>query len=225
MYKRQAHHGPENFFISGIKVLISFIILSGMNVTLTLMIFAVLPFMIFFTRFFNRRMRAASKDCRHQVGEINAQVEDTLLGIRVVKSFANEKLEEEKFAKGNLRFLECKKRQYAYMAGFGTSNRLFDGLMYIIVVVAGALFLINKKIGIGDYTAYLLYVSTLLSSIRTCLVYTSHTQCLRSALLNLRQKFRRSHLLHAQHIAALAPGSIGSAERIQRAAACLLYTS
>ena len=171
-----AHHGPENFFISGIKVLISFIILSGMNVTLTLMIFAVLPFMIFFTRFFNRRMRAASKDCRHQVGEINAQVEDTLLGIRVVKSFANEKLEEEKFAKGNLRFLECKKRQYAYMAGFGTSNRLFDGLMYIIVVVAGALFLINKKIGIGDYTAYLLYVSTLLSSIRTIVDFTEQFQ-------------------------------------------------
>ncbi len=171
-----AHHGPENFFISGIKVVISFCILSGMNVYLTLMIFAVLPFMIFFTRFFNRKMRIASKECRHQVGEINAQVEDTLLGIRVVKSFANESLEEEKFGQGNQCFLGLKKKQYAYMAGFGTSTRIFDGLMYIIVVVAGALFLINGKIGVGDYTAYLLYVSTLLSSIRTIVDFTEQFQ-------------------------------------------------
>ncbi|MBQ7455808.1 MAG: ABC transporter ATP-binding protein, partial [Clostridia bacterium] len=160
-----AHHAPENFLISGIKVIIAFIILSGMNLTLTLLIFAVLPFMLYFTRYFNRLMRQAGKECRHQVGEINAQVEDTLLGIRVVKSFANEPLEEDKFDAGNLEFLRLKKKRYHYFAGFGTSTRLHDGLMYIIVVVAGALFLINGKIGVGDYTAYLLYVSTLLNSI------------------------------------------------------------
>ena len=78
-----AHHAPENFLISGIKVIIAFIILSGMNIYLTLLIFAVLPFMIYFTRYFNRLMRIAGKECRHQVGEINAQVEDSLLGVRV----------------------------------------------------------------------------------------------------------------------------------------------
>ncbi|MEG1429563.1 MAG: ABC transporter ATP-binding protein, partial [Hydrogenoanaerobacterium sp.] len=80
-----AHHCPEEFFIAGIKIVVPFIILLGINVPLTLLIFAMLPLMIFFTRFFNKRMRAAFKDSRHQVGEINAQVEDSLLGIRVVK--------------------------------------------------------------------------------------------------------------------------------------------
>lgn len=171
-----AHHAPENFLISGIKVIIAFIVLSGMNIYLTLLIFAVLPFMIYFTRYFNQLMRKAGRECRHQVGEINAQVEDTLLGIRVVKSFANEQLEEDKFDAGNLEFLRLKKKRYHYMAGFGTSTRLHDGLMYIIVVVAGALFLIHGKIGVGDYTAYLLYVSTLLNSIRVIVDSTEQFQ-------------------------------------------------
>ncbi|MBQ9342768.1 MAG: ABC transporter ATP-binding protein [Clostridia bacterium] len=171
-----AHHAPENFLISGIKVVIAFIVLSGMNIYLTLLIFAVLPFMVYFTRYFNQLMRKSGRECRHQVGEINAQVEDTLLGIRVVKSFANEQLEEEKFDAGNLEFLRLKKKRYHYMAGFGTSTRLHDGLMYIIVVVAGALFLIHGKIGVGDYTAYLLYVSTLLTSIRVIVDSTEQFQ-------------------------------------------------
>ncbi|MBO4378226.1 MAG: ABC transporter ATP-binding protein [Clostridia bacterium] len=171
-----AHHAPENFLISGIKVIIAFIVLSGMNIYLTLLIFAVLPFMIYFTRYFNQLMRKSGRECRHQVGEINAQVEDTLLGIRVVKSFANEQLEEDKFDAGNLEFLRLKRKRYHYMAGFGTSTRLHDGLMYIIVVVAGALFLIHGKIGVGDYTAYLLYVSTLLTSIRVIVDSTEQFQ-------------------------------------------------
>ncbi|MBR1606776.1 MAG: ABC transporter ATP-binding protein [Clostridia bacterium] len=171
-----AHHAPENFLISGIKVIIAFIILSGMNIYLTLLIFAVLPFMIYFTRYFNRLMRIAGKECRHQVGEINAQVEDSLLGVRVVKSFANEHLEEDKFDAGNIEFLRLKRKRYHYMAGFDTSTRIHDGLMYIIVVVAGALFLIHGKIGVGDYTAYLLYVSTLLNSIRVIVDSTEQFQ-------------------------------------------------
>ena len=171
-----SHHAPENFLISGIKMVISFIILAGMNIYLTLLIFAVLPFMAFFTRFFNVKMRLAFAESRHQVGEINAQVEDSLLGIRVVKSFANEQLEEDKFDQNNAEFLRLKKKRYYYMAGFGTSTRIHDGLMYIIVVVAGALFLINGKISVGDYTAYLLYVSTLLTSIRVIVDSTEQFQ-------------------------------------------------
>jgi len=173
-----AHHCPENFLISGLKVVIAFIVLANINLTLTVLIFAILPFMAFATRFFNRKMRAASKASRHQVGEINAQVEDSLLGIRVVKSFANEAMEEEKFAQGNAKFAMCRKRMYLWMAGFGTSNRMFDGIMYIIVVVVGALFLIREPNGINvaDYTAYLLYVSTLLNSIRVIVDYTEQFQ-------------------------------------------------
>lgn len=121
-------------------------------------------------------MRRAFKAQRNQIGEINSQVEDSLLGIRVVKSFANEEIEKEKFEDGNKKFLGTKKLGYFYMAGFQTSNRFFEGLMYLAVVVAGSLFMINGKINPADFTAYLLYVSTLLASLRTIIQFTEQFQ-------------------------------------------------
>ena len=171
-----AHHCPEEFFIAAIKITASFIILSGMNIWLTLMVFAMLPLMLLAARIFNKRMRKAFMDSRHQVGELNAQVEDSLLGIRVVKSFANEPMEEEKFRDGNQQFLQTKRVAYKAMAGFHTTTRVFDGLMYILVVIVGALFIINKQIEPGDYIAYLLYVSMLLTSIRRIVEFTEQFQ-------------------------------------------------
>lgn len=167
-----AHHCPEEFFIAGIKIIVSFIILCGFNVWLTLIIFAIIPFMIFASMHFRRKMRSAFKRSRVQVGELNAQIEDSLLGIRVVKSFANESIEEEKFKKGNHRFLDIKKEMYHYMAGFHSSTRIFDGVMYIAVVVCGALFMLSGKISAPEYMAYMLYVSTLLTSIRRIVEFT-----------------------------------------------------
>ena len=161
-----AHHCPEEFFIAGIKILVSLVILCGMNIPLTLMMFAVLPLMLVTTRYFNKRMRYVFKERNKQVGEINAQVEDSLLGIRVVKSFANEPVEMEKFHRGNDEFVRINRRKYLYMAGFNTTTRVFDGLMYIVVVVVGALFIIQGSITAADYMAYLIYVNTLLTSIR-----------------------------------------------------------
>lgn len=171
-----AHHCPEEFFIAGIKITISFIILCTANVPLTLIVFVFLPLVFICVRFFNRRMRSAFRKSRQQVGEINAQVEDSLLGIRVVKSFANEDVEQEKFDQGNHRFLDIKGEMYRYMAGFHSSTRLFDGIMYIVVVVAGGLFLLAGKITAPDYVAYLLYVSTLLTSIRRIAEFTEQFQ-------------------------------------------------
>lgn len=171
-----AHHCPEEFFIAGIKITASFVILMGVNPVLTLIIFAMLPLMLLSTRFFNKKMRQTFSQSRHQVGEINAQVEDSLLGIRVVKSFANEPMEIHKFQDGNNQFLEIKERSYHYMAGFHTVVRIFDGLMYIVVVVVGALFLINGTISAPDYIAYLLYVSTLLTSIRRIVEFIEQFQ-------------------------------------------------
>ncbi len=171
-----AHHCPEEFFIAGIKIIVPFVILLGVSPALTLIIFAILPLMLLCTRFFNKRMRAVFKESRHQVGEINAQVEDSLLGIRVVKSFANEPLEIEKFHRGNEEFVRINRRKYTYMGGFSTSTRVFDGLMYIVVVVAGALFIINGSITAADYMAYLLYVSTLLTSIRRIVEFMEQFQ-------------------------------------------------
>lgn len=171
-----AHHCPEEFFIAGIKIIVPFIILSSYNLWLTLLIFAILPLMLWCSAYFNRRMRRAFKESRHQIGELNSQVEDSLLGVRVVKSFANEDMEREKFEEGNQGFLRIKRQMYRYMAGFQTSTRMFDGLMYIVVVTIGALFLINGKITVADYTAYLLYVSTLLTSIRRIVEFTEQFQ-------------------------------------------------
>lgn len=171
-----AHHCPEELFITSIKVVVAFIILCGMNVPLTLIIFAMLPLMVFFSTKFARPMQRSFKDQRHQLGEINAQVEDSLSGIRVVKSFANEDVEKAKFERGNQRFLTVKKIMYRNMAGFHSVTRLFDGLMYILVVMAGALFMIHRKITSADLVAYLLYVTTLLASIRRLVEFTEQYQ-------------------------------------------------
>lgn len=171
-----AHHCPEEFFIAALKIVVSFIILSSINLPLTLIIFSIVPIMFVSLRYFNRKMRRAFKASRHQIGELNSQVEDSLLGVRVVKSFANEEIEEEKFEQGNGDFLHIKKDMYRYMAGFHSTTRLFDGIMYITVVVAGAIFMLHGKINPADLMAYLLYVSTLLTTIRRIVEFTEQFQ-------------------------------------------------
>jgi ATP-binding cassette subfamily B protein len=171
-----SHHCPEEFFIAFLKISASFIILVTIDLPLTLIIFVLLPFMFLCTRYFNTRMRRAFKKSRNQIGEINARVEDSLLGVRVVQSFTNEHLEEEKFGEGNSAFLRIKKEQYRYMAGFQTMTRAFDGLMYLAVVVAGSLFMMNGRITPGDLIVFLLYVTTLLTSIRRIVEFTEQFQ-------------------------------------------------
>lgn len=171
-----AHHGPEEIFITTIKIVAAFAVLSTFNLYLTLIIFSILPIMIFFSYKFNRRMRKAFKESRVQVGEINSQVEDSLLGIRVVKSFSNENVEKEKFEKGNIKFLDIKQNMYHCMASFQSTTRLFDGIMYIAVVVAGAFFLKDGMITTADFAAYLLYVTTLLTSIRRIVEFMEQFQ-------------------------------------------------
>mgnify|MGYP005801508239 FL=1 len=171
-----AHHCPEEFFIAGIKIVGSFIILCGVNVWLTLIMFTIVPLIIVAAIYFNGKMKEQFRSQRVQLGEINAQVEDSLLGVRVVKSFANEELEKEKFEKGNQIFYNVKRRRYFYMGGFEASNRLFDGLMNLLVLVAGALFMINGQIQPADLVAYMLYVGTLITSIRRLVQFAEQFQ-------------------------------------------------
>ena len=171
-----AHHCPEEIFITATKLIVSFVILMTVNIPLTLIVFAIIPFMIFFSLRFRGRMKEAFKASRVQVGELNSQVEDSLLGIRVVKSFAAEDAEIEKFRKGNEKFLSIKKIAYYCMAGFQTTNKFFNGLMYITVVAFGSLFMINGSITPGDLIAYLLYVTTFLASIKTILDFMEQFQ-------------------------------------------------
>ncbi len=161
-----AHHCPEEFFIASIKIVVSFILLYSMNPWLTLIIFAILPPMAVVLVILNRRVREGFRESRRQVAEINSQVEDSLLGIRVVKSFANEDIEKEKFQKGNKGFLDIKKKVYHYMGSFHTATRMFDGIMYIVIVIIGAVFLGRGGITAADFVAYVMFVSTLLGSIR-----------------------------------------------------------
>ncbi len=171
-----AHHCPEEFFVASVKIIVSFAILCRFNVWLTVIIFAMLPGMLICSRIFNKRMRQVFRERRVQTGELNARVEDSLLGVRVVRSFAGEPVEREKFEADNRLLFRIKKRSYYYMAGFHSTTRLFDGIMYIAVVVAGALFLINGGITVADYAAYLLYVSALLTSVRRIVEFTEQFQ-------------------------------------------------
>lgn len=172
-----AHHCPEEFFIAGIKIVATFAILCTMNVPLTLIVFAVLPPMVLVLYFFNSRMREGFRKQRKELGELNAQVEDSLLGVRVVRSFANEKIEEDKFREGNSRFLSIKAKNYKYLGGFQASTRFFEGFMYIVVVVAGALFFLKgNTLTAPEFVAYLLYVTTLFATVRRIVEFAEQFQ-------------------------------------------------
>lgn len=171
-----SHHCPEEFFIAGVKIISSFVILCSINVPLTIIMFASIPPMIIVLSAFRKKMKEGFRDSRKQIGELNSQVEDSLLGIRVVKSFAKEEVEQNKFDGGNQKFLSIKSGLYKVMGAFQSCTRFFDGLMYIIVVAAGAFFLRNGAISAGDYVAYLLFVSTLMTSVRRIVEFTEQFQ-------------------------------------------------
>lgn len=171
-----AHHCPEEFFIAGIKSIAAFIILATVNVPLTLLVFLIVPVMAFVCIKLNRRNRKAFAKQRVQIGELNAGIEDSLLGQKVVKAFTNEELEVEKFEKGNQKFLSIKEETYRYMATFQTSTRAFDGLMYLVVILAGGIFLVKGYITAGDLVAYTMYVSTLIATIRRIIEFAEQFQ-------------------------------------------------
>lgn len=171
-----SHHCPEEFFIAFVKALVAFVILIRINVPLTLMVFAIVPIMAYTCIKLNRRSRRAFAKQRVQIGELNAGIEDSLLGQRVVKTFANEDMEIEKFEKGNSKFFEIKRMTYRYMAAFQTATRAFDGLMYLTVVGIGGIFLIKGAITPGDLVAYTLFVSSLIATIRRIIEFAEQFQ-------------------------------------------------
>lgn len=171
-----AHHCPEEFFIAAIKATAGFIILSGINVWLTLIIFLIVPVMFVTCMILNRKMKKAFAKQRYQIGELNARIEDSLLGQKVVKAFTNEEMENEKFSEDNRRFFEIKKETYKYMAAFQTTTRMFDGVMYLSVVIGGGIFMVKGLIQPGDLVAYMLYVTTLIATIRRIIEFAEQFQ-------------------------------------------------
>ena len=171
-----SHHCPEEFFIAGIKAVISFIILARISLGLTLIIFLIVPIMAVTCIMINLRMREAFRRQRVQIGELNARIEDSLLGQKVVKAFTNEEKENEKFEQDNLDFYHIKKETYKFMAFFQTTTRAFDGLMYLVLLVAGGIFMIKGKIAPADLVAYVMYVTTLIATIRRIIEFAEQFQ-------------------------------------------------
>ncbi len=167
-----AHHCPEEFFIAGIKVTVSFIVLARINPLLTVSTFVAVPLIFFGSMYFRRKMRSAFKERRVITGDVNAQTETTLLGIRVVKSFANEDIERAKFNAESERLSKVQADSYKYMARLNCVTRLFDGVMYLVMILLGGYFLITGKITAADMTAYLLYIGMLIASIKRIVEFT-----------------------------------------------------
>ncbi len=171
-----AHHCPEEFFIAFLKAVISFLVLSGINLPLTVIIFIFIPIMVLSCTYFNLKVKHAFRKQRQQIGELNARIEDNLLGNRVVRAFANQNIEIEKFRQDNQAFLKIKRESYLYMAAFQDTIRMFDGLMYVVVIVAGGIFMVKGHIEPGDLVAYTLYVTTLLATIRRIIEFAEQFQ-------------------------------------------------
>ena len=159
-----SHQCPEEYFIGFIKV------------PLTLAVYIMIPVMFISTSKFKNSMRRAQKKQRVHVGDLNSSIEDSILGIKVVKSFANEDIELEKFERDNNKFLSIKELFYKSMAGFNTVNRSIDGLMYFIIIVFGGYQMMNGRLEPGDMLAYIMYVTTLLATVKRIVEFTEQFQ-------------------------------------------------
>ena len=171
-----AHHGPEDIFISAIKLIGSFIILMSINVKITLILLVVTSIMLVFSAYYNKRMRAVFKKNREKIANVNAQVQDSLAGIRVVKSLANEKLEKCKFDKGNQEFLETKKDSYLIMGRFYSGNGFFQGLLYLSVILSGGVFISTGDLELSGLVVYILYINIFLNPIEKLVNFTEQFQ-------------------------------------------------
>lgn len=170
------HHGPEDLLISLIKIIGSFVILIQIDVRLTLTAFAFVPVMLLYAAYFNTRMKRAFKRNREKIADINSQIEDTLSGIRVVKSFANEDMELKKFEKGNRGFLAAKKNSYYYMAGYNSGLGALTTLITIVVLIAGAVMITHGQADVADLVTFLLYINTFTDPVKKLITFTEQFQ-------------------------------------------------
>lgn len=170
------HHGPEDIVISVIKLTGSLIILLSVNVKLAIVAFALLPIMLVYSIWCNRKMKRAFKENRARIADINAQLEDSLSGIRVVKSFTGEQLEMEKFAEGNERFVQSKKVSYHYMGLFHSGLGAFTTLITIAVIGCGAVYIMDRSIEITDLITFMLYINNFTEPVRKLISFTEQLQ-------------------------------------------------
>lgn len=171
-----AHHGPENIFISVIKIIGSLILLMRINVPMTTCLMVVVFFMAIFAVKQNRKMRATFADNRKKIAGINSSLQDTLGGIRVVKSFTGEDIELNKFDNSNIAFLSSKRQNYVLMGTFNAGNSLFEGLMFITVLVAGGYFIAKGQLTGEDLAIYALYINIFINPVNVLVEFTEQLQ-------------------------------------------------
>lgn len=171
-----AHHGPEDLFISLILLVGSFIGMSAMNLWLTLIIFAFVPLLVWFSAMKRLKMSAAFKKSREEVAEVNATLENSISGIRVSKAYCNRDYETARFEKNNQAFIESRSMAYRAMAEFHSGNTLIIDLLNVVVMVAGGLFTYYGQISAGDFVAFLLYVNVFLDPIRRLINFVEQFQ-------------------------------------------------
>lgn len=170
------HHGPENIVISFIKIIGAFVILMSISPYLAVAAFVLVPFMICYAFIFNRKMKKAFRRNREEIAGINAQIEDNLSGMRVVKSFANEDIEKQKFMVGNDGFLSAKRDSYRYMGGYQAGLSSFTVMIQVVVIVAGALFIKKGMVNVTDLVTFLLYINVFTDPIKTLIDFTEQFQ-------------------------------------------------
>ena len=171
-----AHHGPENLFISLIKIIGSFIFLFLINWRLAIPLLVLVVFMLFFSYGQNKKMQATFMDNRRKIGDVNSSLQDTLAGIRVVQSFANEEIEREKFRKSNQGFLRSKDDNYKCMGSFMRGNLFFQGMMYLVTLVFGGWLIAHGKMEAADLAMYALYIGIFISPIQILVELTEMMQ-------------------------------------------------
>ncbi len=171
-----AHHGPENILISFLKIFGSFLLMMTINAPMTLILLFVTLFMIVFTIHKNKKMRAIFMDNRKKIAGVNSRVQDSLAGIRVVKSFGNEKLERDKFCESNLKFLDSKVSSYRIMGSFRAGTSFFEGLLFITVLISGGLFIAQGSLHLSDLAVYALYINIIINPIDVLIEFTEQFQ-------------------------------------------------
>lgn len=171
-----AHHGPENVFISLLKIIGSFVLLCWIHVPLTLLLVVVTVAMLLFSLRQNKRMQATFMENRRKIAGVNASLQDTLGGIRVVKSFANEKIERKKFAESNERYLTSKIDNYHCMGWFQSGNNFFQGLLYVTILVGGAYFIAQGTLEPVALATYALYINIFVTPIEVLVEFTEMLQ-------------------------------------------------
>ncbi len=170
------HHGPEDVVISLIKFIGSFVILLQINAVLTLVAFAFLPVIVLYAAYFNRKMKRAFKQNRARIADINSQIEDSLSGVRAVKSFGNEAVEMRKFREGNERFVESKRRSYWYMGWYNSGLGALTTLVTIAVLVVGAALMAGGRMEVADLVTFLLYINNFTEPIKKLINFTEQFQ-------------------------------------------------